>query len=124
MVQEPTHIVFTSASSAEISALPMALQLEILREFDVMRHDFLEAHPQNFGRMRRDGREVFRYRAKDYRIYFERNERGVRVLRVLHKNTLKDFLYRSALPISEDEALENNPTFWKMIDASLSGTGI
>jgi hypothetical protein len=35
---------------------------------------------------------------------------------VLHKNTLDDFLFRSNLPLSEDEAAGKSKTFWKLID--------
>jgi hypothetical protein len=38
------------------------------------------------------------------------------VHRILSRNSLKDFLYRSSLPLREDEALEKNPKFWQMIE--------
>ena len=53
----------------------------------------------------REGKKLHRYRAKDYRIYFERSPEGVTVHRVLHKNTLRDFLFRSKLPMAEDDQL-------------------
>jgi hypothetical protein len=40
------------------------------------------------------------------------------VHRILSRNTLKDFLYRSSLPIGEDEALQENPKFWEMIESA------
>ena len=48
----------------------------------------------------------------------QRHELGVLVHRILSRNTLKDFLYRSNLPGAEDEALEQNPKFWEMIDSA------
>jgi len=100
-----------------MSALPKLLQLEILSEFNVLTPDFLGENPEKFGVIRQEERTLYRYRAKDWRIYFEKTEEGLTIHRVLHKNTLKDFLFRSALPVAEDEALQANPTFWKMIDA-------
>jgi hypothetical protein len=41
---------------------------------------------------------------------------SVIVHRVLHKNTLKDFLFRSKLPVSEDKALGESKHFWSMIE--------
>ena len=38
------------------------------------------------------------------------------VHRVLNKNTFQDFLYRAELPVSEDEALQESKTFWKLIE--------
>ena len=53
----------------------------------------------------RGGKKLHRYRAKDYRIYFERRPEGITVHRVLHKNTFRDFLFRSKLPVAEDDQL-------------------
>jgi mRNA-degrading endonuclease RelE of RelBE toxin-antitoxin system len=111
------QIVFTPLSSSEMSALPKPLQLEILSEFHVLTPDFAETNPDKFGTIRQGERTLYRFRAKDWRIYFEKTGNGLTVHRVLHKNTLKDFFFRSALPVAEDEALQANPTFWKMIDA-------
>ena len=40
------------------------------------------------------------------------------VHRILNRNTLKDFLFRSSLPTGEDEALQENPKFWELIEAA------
>ena len=64
----------------------------------------------------REGKKLYRYRAKDYRIYFERSPEGVTVHRVLHKNTLRDFLFRSKLPMAEDDQLGKTREFWKLIE--------
>ena len=62
--------------------------------------------------------ELWKYRIGDYRIYFERHELGVVVHRILSRNTVKDFLFRSSLPLGEDEALQENPKFWELIEAA------
>jgi hypothetical protein len=31
---------------------------------------------------------------------------------------VKDFFYRSGLKVKEDEALQENPKFWEMIEAA------
>jgi hypothetical protein len=35
---------------------------------------------------------------------------------VLHKNTLKDFFFRTKIPLGEDEMLQKAPEFWELID--------
>ncbi|MFH1067915.1 MAG: hypothetical protein V1746_08465 [bacterium] len=110
------QIVFKPISSAEMSMLPKLLQLEILSEFNVLTPDFLEKNPDKFGMVKHGGRALYRYRAKDYRIYFEKTEQGFLIHRVLHKNTVKDFFFRSRLSSSEDEGWKKNPEFWKLID--------
>ncbi|MBM4455143.1 MAG: hypothetical protein FJ411_01995 [Verrucomicrobia bacterium] len=111
------QIIFTPASSAEISQLPTPLQIEVLREFDVLTPDFLTRHPDRFGKVKHPERTLYRYRAADYRIYFEQKTVGLVIHRVLHKNSLKDFAFRSQLPGSEDEELAGNPRFWDLIDS-------
>ncbi|MGN6385734.1 MAG: hypothetical protein ACTHMT_05785, partial [Verrucomicrobiota bacterium] len=80
--------------------------------------EVLKADMEKYGQLERAGKHLLRFRLGEYRVYFERNELGVLVYRILNKNTLKDFLYRSNLPIREDEALQQNPKFWELIEAA------
>ena len=104
--------------------MPKELQLYILGEFRGLPQEVLKSDLEKYGKLERAGKLLHRFRLGDYRIYFERNELGVLVYRILNKNTLKDFLYRSNLPIREDEALQENPKFWELIEAAKhSSTG-
>lgn len=111
------QIIFNEISASEMSQLPTMQQLEILDNFKVTPAD-LEKIDKNeaFGLMERDGKKLYRYRAKDMRIYFQVAEQSVIVHRVFHKNTLQDFLYRTKLPLAEDEALSRSKVFWKLIE--------
>jgi hypothetical protein len=75
---------------------------------------------ERFGKLERKGRILHRFRLGDYRIYFERHDLGMVVHRILNKNSLKDFLYRSSLPTGEDEMLQENPKFWELIESAKS----
>lgn len=111
------QIVFNALSAAELSQLDTLSQLELLNEFKVdeaMLADLPQRHA--FGKIERDQRVLYRYRAREYRLYFEVRDGQVIVHRVLHKNTLDDFLFRSSLPLSEDEAAGKSKTFWKLIE--------
>lgn len=112
------QVVFNEISAAEISALDTLLQLELLSQFKVSPEDLDKMDGDRFGKLERPGpgKTLHRYRAKDYRIYFEVVGNGILVRRVLHKNTLQDFLLRNKLPVSEDEALSHSKTFWKLIE--------
>ncbi len=110
------QIIFNELSAAEMAALPKTLQLELLAEFQIMPEDLDHLDKSRFGVLERDGKKLYRYRAKDYRIYFAETPEGVRVHRVLHKNTLRDFLYRANLPTGEDEQLKGTREFWKLIE--------
>ncbi len=93
------------------------LQLDLLSQFKVSPDQLEKLDGERFAEISRAGKKLYRFRAKDYRIYFEILDGGVRVHRVLHKNTVQDFLFRSKLPVSEDEALAHSKTFWKLIEA-------
>ena len=99
-----------------MSALPKTLQLELLAEFQVLPQDLDNLDTNRFGVIEREGKKLHRYRAKDYRIYFERRPEGIAIHRVLHKNTFRDFLYRSKLPMAEDDQLGKAREFWKLIE--------
>ena len=89
-----------------------------MSEFQILPEDLDRLADGNarFGRIERDGKKLFRYRASDYRIYFETCPQGVTIHRILHKNTLSDFLFRSKLPLAEDDQLGRAKAFWKLID--------
>jgi len=109
------QIIFNELSAAEMAALPKSLQLELLAEFQILPEDLDNLDSSRFGVIEREGKKLHRYRAKEYRIYFERTPEGIRVHRVLHKNTFRDFLFRSKLPLAEDDQLGKNREFWKLL---------
>jgi mRNA-degrading endonuclease RelE of RelBE toxin-antitoxin system len=110
------QIIFNELSAAEMAALPKTLQLDLLAEFQIMPEELDQLDASHFGLIEREGKKLYRYRAKDYRIYFERSPEGVTVHRVLHKNTLRDFLYRSKLPMAEDDQVGKRGEFWELIE--------
>ena len=114
----PFQIIFNPTSAAELSRMPKDLQLDILGEFRGLPQEVMSTDLERFGKLERTGKIMHRFRIGDYRIYFERHELGVMVHRILSKNTLKDFLFRSSLPLGEDEVLQENPKFWEMIEGN------
>src|SRR6201981_3744878 len=110
------QIIFNELSAAEISTLPKKLQLDLLAEFQILPEDLDHLDAKRFGVIEREGKRLYRFRAKDYRIYFAKTDEGITVHRVLHKNTFRDFLFRSTLPVSEDVQLGEMSEFWKLIE--------
>ena len=110
------QIVFNEISAAEISRLDTLAQLELLDAFKVTEADLADLDGEQFGKMVRDGKTLYRFRTDDYRIYFEVSGDSLVVHRVLNKNTYSDFLFRSKMPVSEDEQLAESKHFWKLID--------
>ncbi|MGC3961729.1 MAG: hypothetical protein QM813_28530 [Verrucomicrobiota bacterium] len=114
----PFQIIFTPISAAEVARMPKELQLQILGDFRGLPQQVIGTELDDFGKLERGGRILHRFRVGDYRVYFERHELGVLVHRILSRNTLKDFMYRSGLKVEEDEALQQNPKFWEMIESA------
>ena len=111
------QIIFNEISAAEMATLPKELQLDLLAEFEGLPENLDHLDPDKFGRLERNGKTLHRYRAREHRIYFERRPEGITVHRVLHRNTLQDFLFRSRLSSGEDEQLSKKEDFWKLIEA-------
>ena len=119
----PFQIIFNPTSAAELARMPKELQLQILGEFRGLPHQVMATElDQLFGKLERAGRTLHRFRVGDYRVYFERHDLGVVVHRILSRHTLKDFYFRSGLKMEEDEALQQNPKFWELIEAARAAT--
>ena len=116
----PFQIIFNPTSAAELARMPRELQLHILGEFRGLPQEVMTTELERFGKLEREGRTLHRFRIGEYRVYFERHDLGIVVHRILSRNTLKDFLFRSNLPIGEDQALQQNPKFWEMIESARS----
>ncbi|MGJ8697501.1 MAG: hypothetical protein ACSHYF_14385 [Verrucomicrobiaceae bacterium] len=110
------QIVFNEISAAEISQLGTLEQLELLDEFKVTQDDLEHLDDERFGMIQRDGKKLYRFRSADWRFYFEVAGDQLVVHRILHKGTFSDFLFRSKLPLGEDEALAESKHFWNLID--------
>jgi mRNA-degrading endonuclease RelE of RelBE toxin-antitoxin system len=114
----PFQIIFNPTSAAELAKMPKELQLQILGEFRGLPQQVMNTELEDFGKLERAGHILQRFRVGDYRVYFERHDLGVVVHRILSRHTLKDFFFRSGLKMEEDEALQQNPKFWEMINAA------
>lgn len=115
------QIIFTPTSAAELGRMPKELQLQILGDFRGLPQHVLGTELEDFGKLESDGQILHRFRIGDYRVYFQRHPLGVLVHRILSRNTLKDFLFRSGIKTTgEDETLQENPKFWQLIEAAKS----
>lgn len=110
------QIVFNEISAREVSAIPTLEQLELVNGLQVD-ESCLSGGNTLYGVVEREGRKIFRYRSKDYRVYFTLEEDKVIVQRVLHADSLRDFLFRSGMGSgTEDQRLGESRSFWRLID--------
>ena len=109
------QIIFNPTSASELAGMPKDLQLQILGEFRGLPD---EVRASGFyGKLESGVKTLHRYKVGNYRVYFECHELGVVVHRIFSRNTLKDFFFRNAQMVqNEDEALAENPDFWRVIE--------
>ncbi len=112
----PFQIIFNPTSAAELATMPKRLQLEILGQFRGIPQDMVGSNLEDFGKLEKSGKTLYRFRIGEYRIYFSRHRLGVVVHRILTRNTLRDFFYRSNLKLGEDKALQESTEFWEQIE--------
>ena len=112
------QIVFNEISAREVSAIPTLDQLELVNGIQVDNVNLNDGKEDaKYGVIEREGRKIFRYRSKDYRVYFTLEEDKIVVQRVLHADSLKDFLFRSGMGNgSEDQRLGESRSFWRLIE--------
>ena len=113
------QIVFNEISAAELSKLPNQVQFALLEALNIQPADVEQTDglAKRYGLITHGKNRLYRCRAGDHRIYFSVESAHVKVHRVLHKNTLQDFLFRSNLgSAGEDQALGEAKGFWKLID--------
>jgi hypothetical protein len=112
------QIIFNEISAAELSKLPTQTQFALLEALNIQPEDVEnQTLDKRYGVIERGRTRLYRCRAGEHRIYFAVEGANVKIHRVLHRNSLKDFLFRSNLGgAGEDEALGESKGFWKLIE--------
>lgn len=110
------QVTFSEQSLNELRKLDMHQQMILIEPISNLSASQLAAPREPLGRFNRDGRVYYRLRADDYRIYFELRGETLYCHYILHKNSITDFLFRTKLPISEDQLIENHQSFWKYLE--------
>ncbi len=120
------QIAFNEISAAEVSTIPPLAALKLFAAFNVTEEVISGAAGASadsaFGMMEHEGKKIYRFRTPDYRIYFTVEHGTVVVQRVLHANSLKDFLFRSSIVELDDEdrVLGRTRSFWSFIDEGVN----
>ena len=111
------QVTFSDQSLQELSKLGKLEQLEVIEPLGNMTPSQLTNPREPIGRFHRDGKELYRLRSGDYRIYFELRDETLFTHYILHRKSLQDFLFRSKLPVTEEQMIEDNQSFWKYLES-------
>ncbi len=112
------QVTFSEQSIGELNKLDKLEQLEVIEPLSNLTTAELANPREPLGRFSREGTTFYRLRAGDYRLYFEQQEEEALFTHyILHSNSLTDFVFRTKLPISEEQLIEQHHSFWKYLES-------
>jgi mRNA interferase RelE/StbE len=111
------QVTFSDQSLQELAKLGKLEQLDVIEPLGNMTAAQLANPREPLGRFHRDGKELYRLRSGDFRIYFEAQGETLITHYILHRKSLQDFLFRSKLPVTAEQMIEDNQSFWKYLES-------
>lgn len=110
------QVTFSEQALRELEKLPTLKQLAVIDPLSNLSEYQLNHPEEPLGSFKRDGKTIYRLRSGEHRIYFRREGTSLLTLCILHKNTLTDFIFRTKLPITEEQLAEQHSSFWKYLE--------
>ncbi len=111
------QVTFSDQSVKELNKLDKLAQLEAIEPLGSLTAAQLAQPREPLGQFTREGRTFYRLRSGDFRFYFERHGEALHVQWILHRNSLEDFLFRTKLPVSDQQLVEQHSKFWKYLES-------
>lgn len=111
------QVTFSDQSVKELNKLDQLAQLEVIEPLGSLTAAQLAQPREPLGVFNREGRTFYRLRSGDFRFYFERQGDSLHVQWILHRNSLEDFLFRTKLPVSDQQLVEQHSKFWKYLES-------
>jgi mRNA-degrading endonuclease RelE of RelBE toxin-antitoxin system len=110
------QVTFSDQSMAELNKLDKLVQIEVIEPLGDLNATML-AHPREpLGRFTRGDKTFYRLRSGEHRIYFTVKGDTLHTHYILHRNSLTDFVFRTKLPITEEQLVEQHTSFWKYLE--------
>ena len=100
----------------ELNKLDTLTQMAVIDPISRMTPEDLANPREPFGRFSRGGKVFYRLRSGDFRFYFEVTDDKLHT-HYIHKDSLEDFLFRTKLPVSEQQLFEQHSKFWKYLES-------
>ena len=111
------QLTFSDQSMVEVNALDHVNQLGLMDKLSSLTSEFLSDKGSDVGRFSRNGKSFCRMRVGDLRVYFEHGDKILHCHYILRKNTFHDFVVRFKLPVSEEQDLEKDQSFWDYLES-------
>lgn len=110
------QVTFSDQSMGELNKMTIPEQMKIVEIISHITPEMLEHPHEPLGRFSREGRTFFRVRTDDLRCYFEVKNGFLFSHYIIRKHTLTDFVFRFKLPVTEEQIIEQNGSFWNYLD--------
>lgn len=112
------QVTFSEQALHELSKIGTREQMQLIEPISNLTTAELSHPKEPIGRFTRGDKVFYRLRSGDFRIYFEILDNDtVYCEYILHKNSLTDFVFRTKLPVSEEQLLEQHQSFWKYLES-------
>ena len=95
------QLTFSDQSMAEVNALEHVAQLELMEKLSSLTSEVVSDKDSDVGRFNRNGKNFFRMRVGDLRVYFEHGDKTLHCHYILRKNTFNDFVVWFRIPVRE-----------------------
>lgn len=110
------EVNFSPQSMGELNKLSKHKQLLLIDQMSKLSPAVLTNPTKAYGVINRNGKNLYRFRTDDYRIYFEIINTALYSHYILLPHTWTDFVVRFKLPIREEIMIENDQSFWKYLE--------
>ncbi|MDR2720788.1 MAG: cytotoxic translational repressor of toxin-antitoxin stability system [Puniceicoccales bacterium] len=115
---EMYQLTFSEQSLTEIDKLDMDARLRMIERLSSLSDQAFKEQSNHLQKVQRNGVSFFRIKVDSFRAYLEPRSDGQLFCHyILPQHTLSDFLFRSKLPISEEQMVEQYSSFWKYVDS-------
>ncbi len=112
------QVTFSDQSIGEIKKLEMAEQLSLIDQLSSLSNKAFKEPQKDLQKVQRDGTNFYRIKIGTLRIYLELKENNTLFCSyIIPQHTLTDFIFRSNLPISDEQMIEQHSSFWKYMDS-------
>lgn len=110
------QVNFSDQSMHELNKLDKLVQMDVIAPLSSLTAVDLADPHEPLGRFKRGRRTYYRLRSGEHRIYFHVDGELLHVDYILHSNSLTDFLFRTKLPVTEEQLVEQHGSFWKYLE--------
>ncbi len=111
------QVTFSEQSMRELNRLDKLAQLALIEPISRLTAAELADPHEPLGRFSRAGKVFYRLRSGDFRFYFELRGDTIHTQYILQKDSLEDFLFRTKLPVSEQQLFEQHSKFWRYLES-------